>query len=47
MNFIIKFEKNLREEFNYSCVDYKAGFILFYFIQKGILGNEIYSTWNS
>jgi hypothetical protein len=24
MNFIIKFEKNLREEFNYSCVDRKT-----------------------
>lgn len=30
MNFIVKFEKNLREELNYSCVDQKAGFILFY-----------------
>jgi hypothetical protein len=42
MNFIIKFEKNLREELNYNCVDHKTEFILFYFYTKGILGNEIY-----
>jgi hypothetical protein len=34
MKFIVKFEKNLREELNYSCVDRKTEFILFYFYTK-------------
>jgi hypothetical protein len=40
MNFIIKFEKNLREKLNYSCVDHKAEFILFYFYTKRYIRKE-------
>lgn len=40
MNFNVKFEKNLRDELYYNCVDLKAKFILFYSNIKRCLRTE-------
>lgn len=40
MKFNVKFEKNLREELSYSCVDRKTEFILFYSYIKRYLRIE-------